>query len=130
MARPVLRAVVTMLLLVFGHTAQEPPLRLGPMPSLKVRGAELLDHAGRALARHDGHRWTAQGRQFYRLDIAGPVLVKVDGDAARGPFEHFSLVNGTAYASRDLFAHYSEHAASWHLHNSDAHAQVFLLTPA
>jgi hypothetical protein len=123
-----LRVDVTMLSLVFGHTAQEPPLRLGPMPSLKVRGAELLDHTGRALARHDGHRWTVQGRQFYRLDIAGPVLVKVEGGAVRGPFEHFSLVNGTAYASRDPFAHYSEPAASWHLHNSDAHAQVFLLT--
>src|SRR5919106_4278766 len=104
-----------MLLLVFGHTAQEPPLRLGPMPSFKVCGAELIDHTGACVARHDGHRWTARGRQFYRVDIAGPVVVKVDGGGARGPFDHFSLVNGTAYANRDLFAHYSEDDGAWHL---------------
>ena len=118
-----------MLLLVFGHTAQEPPLRLGPMPSFKVCGAELIDHTGACVARHDGHRWTARGRQFYRVDIAGPVVVKVDGGGARGPFDHFSLVNGTAYANRDLFAHYSEDDGAWHLHNSDTRAQIFHVIP-
>lgn len=116
---------IEMLYLVFAHTAQDPTLRFGPMPSCKVRGAELLDHDGIALARHDGHRWSVKGRQFYRVDIAGPVLVKVDGGGARGPFDHFSLVNGTAYASRDLFAHYSEQDGTWHIHNSDARAQIF-----
>jgi hypothetical protein len=119
-----------MLYLVFGHTAQDPPLRLGPMPSFKVLGAELVDPAGVPFARHDGHRWAARGRQFYRVDVAGPVMVQVDGAAGRGPFDHFSLVNGTAYASRDLFAHYSEQDAAWHMHGSDARVRVLHVTAA
>ena len=51
-----------MLYLVFGHTAEEPPLRVGPMPSFKVRGAEIVDHAGAVLARHNGQRWTGKER--------------------------------------------------------------------
>lgn len=118
-----------MLYLVFGHTAQDPPLRLGPLPSFKVIGPEIIDHAGKVLARHNGHRWSAQGRTFYRMDCAGPVLVKREG-ATHGPYDHFSLVNGTAYASRDLFAHYDELAHSWHLHNSEACAETLLVTSA
>jgi hypothetical protein len=117
-----------MLYLVFGHTAQEPPLRLGPMPSFKVIGAEIFDHAGKVLARHNGHRWTVQGRTFYRVDCGGPVLVKPDG-ATHGPYDHFSLVNGTAYASRDLFAHYNEQEHNWHLHNSDTRVAALLVMP-
>ena len=117
-----------MLYLVFGHTAQDPPLRLGPLPSFKVIGAEIVDHAGTVVARHNGHRWEAQGRSFYRMDCAGPVHVNRDG-VAHGPFDHFSLVNGTAYASRDLFAHYSEQERNWHLHNSDARVAALLITP-
>jgi hypothetical protein len=59
------------------------------MPSFKIRGAEIIDHAG-----------------------APPA-------GALGPFEHFSLFNGTAYASRDVFAHYNEHDHGWHLQRTD-----------
>jgi hypothetical protein len=118
-----------MLFLVLAHTAQDPPLRLGPMPSVKLRGAEVLDHTGTTVARHDGNRWAANGRQFYRVDIAGPVMVRLEGGAARGPFDHFSIVNGTAYASRDLFAHYDEQDGLWHVHNGDARAQALHITP-
>lgn len=117
-----------MLYLVFGHTAQDPPLRLGPMPSFTVRGAEIVDHTGAAIARHNGHRWQVEGRDFYRVDCAGPVVVRPEPNAARGPFEHFSLVNGTAYASRDLFAHYSEADRTWHMHNSEVRVAALLVT--
>jgi hypothetical protein len=129
MAQPMLRAIVTMLYLIFAHTAQEPPLRLGPLPSFKLRGAELIDPAGATIARHDGHRWAVDGRQFYRVDIAGPVVVKPEVGGTHGPFEHFSLVNRSAYASRELFAHYSEKDGTWNVHYSDAQAQVFLVMP-
>ena len=118
-----------MLYLVFGHTAQDPPVRLGPMPSFRVRGAEIVDHTGAALARHNGHRWQVKGRDYYRVDCAGPVVVRPEAGAARGPFEHFSLVNGTAYASRDLFAHYSESDDTWLMHHSDVRAAVLVVMP-
>jgi hypothetical protein len=35
-----------MLYLVFGHTAEEAPLRMGPLPSFRVRGPTILDHTG------------------------------------------------------------------------------------
>lgn len=118
-----------MLYLVFGHTAEEPPLRLGPMASFRVRGAEIVDHAGRVIARHNGRRWSAGGRDYYRVDCAGPVYLNVDGTSARGPFDHFSVVNGTVYASRDLFAHYSEQDGAWRLHMSGERLGMLLVTP-
>jgi hypothetical protein len=120
---------IDMLYLVFGHTAQDPPLRLGPMASFELHGAQIVDAAGCVVARHNGHRWAVQGRDFYRMDCAGPLVVKLENTTC-GPFEHFSLVNGTAYASRDLFAHYSEQDGSWHLHNREAKISTLLVTPA
>jgi hypothetical protein len=126
-----------MLYLVFGHTAEEAPLRMGPLPSFRVRGPAILDHTGALVARHNGHRWEVKERRFYRVDCTGPVVVKLEVQtertdaAARGPFEHFSLVNGTAYASREVFAHYNEQDAAWHLHESDdARSPTLLVTPA
>jgi hypothetical protein len=122
-----------MLYLVFGHTAEEPALRIGPMPEFRVRRHEIVDDAGTVLARHNGQRWTARERSFYRVDCEGPVLVQLEGargDAPpRGPFEHFSLFNGTAYASRDVFAHYNEHDRAWHLHPTDEHYVALHVTP-
>ena len=121
-----------MLYLVFGHTAEEPPLRVGPMPSFKVRGAEIIDHAGAVLARHNGQRWMAKERSFYRVDCDGPVLLKLEGappGGALGPYEHFSLFNGTAYASRDVFAHYNENDHGWHLHRTDERCAAIQVTP-
>jgi hypothetical protein len=122
---------MAMLYLVFGHTAEEPALRMGPMPAFKVRGDEIVDHAGAVLARHNGQRWTARERSFYRIDCEGPVLVQLEGAAVprRGPFEHFSLFNGTAYASRDVFAHYNEHDHGWHVHRTDERCAAILVTP-
>jgi hypothetical protein len=121
-----------MLYLVFGHTAEEPPLRLGPMSSFKLSGAALLDQAGAVVARHNGQRWMVERRSFYRIDCAGPLVVKLERVQAeasqRGPFEHFSLFNGIAYASRELFAHYSEQDGSWRLHESDERCASLLVT--
>ena len=125
-----------MLYLVFAHTAEEAPLRMGPLPSFRVRGPAILDHQGAVIARHNGHRWEVRERPFYRVDCTGPVVVKLEiqtgpADAAtRGPFEHFSLVNGTAYASREVFAHYSEQDAAWHLHKGEQRSSTLLITPA
>jgi hypothetical protein len=122
-----------MLYLVFGHTAEEAPLRMGPLPSFFVRGAAIVDHTGAVIARHNGHRWTVKERHFYRVDCAGPVVVQLEaahaGAVTRGPFEHFSLFNGTAYASREVFAHFNEQDAAWHLHKSDERALELLVTP-
>jgi hypothetical protein len=122
-----------MLYLVFGHTAAEPALRIGPVPAFSVRGQEIVDDAGTVLARHNGQRWTARERLFYRVDCEGPVLVQLEGTARaaspRGPFEHFSLLNGTAYASRDVFAHYNEHDRAWRLHPTDERCVALHVTP-
>jgi hypothetical protein len=122
-----------MLYLVFGHTAEQPPLRMGPMPSFKLAGAAILDHRGTVVARHNGERWTVENRLFYRMDCAGPVLVKLEGAQLpareHGPFEHFSLFNGTAYASRDVFAHYDEDDGKWHLHKTEERCASLLVTP-
>jgi hypothetical protein len=60
------------------------------------------------------------------------VLLKLEGAPpadALGPFEHFSLFNGTAYASRDVFAHYDEHDHGWHLHRTDERCAAIQVTP-
>jgi len=131
-----LRTGLAMLYLIFGHTAEEAPLRMGPLPSFRIRGPAIVDHMGATIARHNGHRWEVEERPFYRVDCSGPVVVKLEsetarpGGATRGPFEHFSLFNGTAYASREVFAHYNEQDVSWHLHKSEERSATLLVTPA
>ena len=123
-----------MLYLVFGLTAEEPALCVGPVASFKVRGAEIVDDAGAVVSRHNGHRWTVKERSFYRVDCEGPVRVVMEGlrhtESSEGPFDHFSLFNGTAYASRDVFAHYNEHDRAWHLHKTDARCVALHVSPA
>ena len=122
-----------MLILVFGHTAEAPPLRVGPLPCFRIAGALIKDHRGETFARHNGARWVVQGRDFYRMDCEGPVTVKLEGSEAAthqlGPFVHFSLFNGTAYASRDLFAHYNEQENAWFLHDNQARCEALLIQP-
>ena len=45
-----------MLYLVFGLTAEEPALRVGPVAGFQLRGAEIIDDAGAVLSRHNGQR--------------------------------------------------------------------------
>ena len=118
-----------MLYLVFAHTG-EAPLRLGPMPSFKVQGALIIDHKGEIVARHNGHRWQLGERSFYRVDCEGPLRVKLDAASltTRGPFDHLSLVNGTAYASRDVFAHYHSQSDSWTLQDGEHRIVSFVVT--
>lgn len=123
-----------MVYLVFGHTAVEPPLCIGPLPSFRVAGALILDHQGRQLAQHNGARWVVEGQPYYRMDCEGPVTVELqpaDGHGARkaGPFSHFSLFNGTAYASRDLFAHYREQEDCWYLYEGEARCASMMIQP-
>ena len=122
-----------MVFLVFGHTAETPPVRIGPLPSFRIAGALIEDHRGQALAKHNGARWVVDGRDFYRMDCEGPVLIKLEGPEAAthqlGPFAHFSLFNGTAYASRDVFAHYNEQENAWLLHDNEARCEAFLIEP-
>jgi hypothetical protein len=123
-----------MLYLVFGLTAEEPALRVGPVASFKVRGAEIVDDAGAVVSRHNGQRWTVKERSFYRVDCEGPVRVGLEGvrtaKPSEGPFDHFSLFNGTAYLSRDVFAHYSEHDGAWRLHKTDEQCLALHVSPA
>jgi hypothetical protein len=123
-----------MLYLVFGLTAEEPALRVGPVASFRLRGAEIVDDAGAVVSRHNGQRWTVAGRSFYRVDCEGPVRVVLEGlrqaKSSAGPFDHFSLFNGTAYASRDVFAHYNEHDGAWHLHKTDEQCVALRVSPA
>jgi hypothetical protein len=122
-----------MLYLVFGLTAEEPALRVGPVAGFQLRGAEIIDDAGAVLSRHNGQRWTVNERSFYRVDCEGPIRVVLEGlrdaNSSAGPFDHFSLFNGTAYASRDVFAHYNEHDRSWHLHKTDERCLALHVTP-
>ena len=54
-------AAFVMLHLVFGHTAEEAPLRTGQMSSFKVVGPDIIRDGGALLARHNGHHWMVQG---------------------------------------------------------------------
>ena len=122
-----------MVFLVFGHTAEAPPVRIGPLPSFRIAGAVIRDHRGEPLAKHNGARWVVGGRDFYRMDCEGPVVVKLEGTEAAthqlGPFAHFSLFNGTAYASRDVFAHYNDHEDAWFRHDNEARCEALFIQP-
>jgi hypothetical protein len=108
-----------MLNLVFAHTAGKPGLALGPFPGLRVEGEVVREkERGEALARHTDHHWAVGVEHFFRLDVSGPVKIRLmkEGTTSQefGPFEHFSCADGIAYADREFFASLAETTGNWH----------------
>lgn len=109
-----------MIMLTFAYPG--PRLSLGPYDSLRFEGHTIRATAsGEVLARHRAARWQVCGRAFYRGECEGPLVVRLEGcdtdDRSLGRFEHFCVLNETAYAGRELFAWYYNNSGGrpWHL---------------
>ncbi len=123
-----------MIMLTFAYPG--PRLSLGPYDSLRFDGQTIrVAPSGEVLARHHAARWEASGKAFYRAECEGPLLVRLEGcdggDRSLGLFEHFCVLNETAYAGREVFAwYYNTDGRPWHLiPGSDRCAAIVLASP-
>ena len=108
-----------MLTLVFAHTDGKPGLSLGPYRGFRVEGQNLLERAGdAALARHRNHQWEHEGKTYFRLDVEGPVRLRLENEGVKsrwfGPFQHYSMADGMAYTDRLFFASLAETTGLWY----------------
>jgi hypothetical protein len=98
-----------MLSLVMANSEATPVARLGPYETVCVDSQTLRAGEGNEpIARYTDGRWRIGNERFYRVDCEGPVWVTLAGcpaeEALLGPFEHFSVADGVAFASREPFA--------------------------
>jgi hypothetical protein len=124
-----------MLSLIFTPRATaEIPVTVGPVRGVRIEGNTLRDaDSGAVLAECDDQHWVFAGKAFYRADCAGPVSVHVEGcEATRkrfGPFQHFSLSDGTAYVDRAIFARLNA-SNDWYVERVNTECPGLLLLPS
>lgn len=95
--------------LVFANSPAAPVTRLGPYDAVCVDAGTVRAGAhNEPLARYESGRWRIGDERFHRVDCEGPVWVTLAGcpaeEALLGPFERFSVADGVAFASREIFA--------------------------
>jgi hypothetical protein len=95
-----------MLSLVLANSEAAPIARLGPYETVCVDSQSLrVGERNDPIALYEDRRWCIGNERFYRVDCEGPVWVTLAGcpadEALLGPFEHFSVADGVAFASRE-----------------------------
>lgn len=109
---------------------------LGPVSALHFQRDELRDSAqGRILARHVEHDWIVEGARYLRLDCDGPVRIAMLGDeggesASYSARQHFSSIDGIAFADREVFAHLETQSSRWYVFSDDRDWPAMLVVPA
>ena len=79
---------------------------VGPLQQAYFQGETLSERPGAPpLAQHVEHSWIVGGQRYSRIDCECRVtLTFCSGDGERiescGPFEHFSTIDGVAFADR------------------------------
>ena len=114
--------VPAVLRLVFAEAGPGPTLDLGPVAQIRIDGETLHGLPGdRLLARHRRNSWEVQGRSFFRLDVASPVMVHFEdrkgaASPVYGPFLHFSCADGIAYGDGAICANLDLQTKHWYSH--------------
>jgi hypothetical protein len=121
--------------LVFAQSAGADPCYVDNIPAIRVEG-EALNNAstGELIARHVAQEWKVGGKEYFRLDIEGPVSVRLEADGRRpasyGPYRHFSCADGIAYVDHQFFASLAHTTKMWHCIESEEDWPAFEVTPA
>jgi hypothetical protein len=122
--------------LVFAEAGPAPTIELGPFHEVWIDGEVLrAERGGPMLARHQGHSWTVQGRQFFRLDCECPVRLHFENErgersAVWGPFMHFSWADGIAYGDGEIYANIDLETKLWYSHKDQRHWRDLVVTSA
>jgi len=108
---------------------------LGPLRILRFDAEELREvERGPLLAKHEGRSWTLRGEAFLRLDCDGPLVVRFLDDSGAssqpfGPFNHFSSVDGIAYADHQVFCALTD-GKRWHLRKDHSEWRTLIVENA
>jgi hypothetical protein len=122
------------LILVFTpRESADIPRRVGPVGGVRIEGNTMRDaDSGAVIAECEDRHWVFDGQKFYRADCAGPVTLRLERSEASsehvGPFNHFSLSDGTAYVDRAVFAQLNS-SNKWYVARLDTQCATLLLQP-
>ena len=125
-----------MLKLVLAEVGPGPTLALGPVPEVRIDGETMRDaRSGAVLAKHQRHKWSAQGREFFRVDCACPVTLRFEnryGESSRphGPFLHFSCADGIAYGDGEICANLDLESGRWYCHKDQKYWEAVVVKSA
>jgi hypothetical protein len=125
-----------MLKLVFAEAGPSPTLDLPPIPEARIDGETLrASSGGEVLARHYRHAWSAQGREFFRLDCACPATLQFENEygessAVYGPFFHFSCADGIAYGDGAIYANIDLETRRWYCHKDQKYWKSMVVKSA
>lgn len=125
-----------MLKLVLAEAGPSPTLELPPIREARIDGETLrAGRGGHVLARHRRHAWSAQGREFFRMDCACPVTLHFENEygessAVYGPFFHFSCADGIAYGDGAICANIDLENGRWYCHQDQKYWQAMVVKSA
>ena len=124
-----------MLKLVLAEAGPGPTLELGPVPEVRIDGETMRDSRGAVLAQHQRHKWSAQGREFFRVDCACPVTLRfenqyAESSGAYGPFFHFSCADGIAYGDGEICANLDLETKRWYNHKDQEYWETVVVKSA
>ena len=122
-----------MLKLVLAEAGPSPTLELPPLPEVCLDGES--SRGGQVLARHHRHKWSAQGREFFRIDCACPVTLHFENEyneasTAYGPFFHFSCADGIAYGDGAICANIDLETGRWYNHKDQKYWKAMVVKSA
>src|SRR3954469_10656853 len=120
--------------LVFGQAAGADPHDM-QVPAIRVEGAAMKHStSGELIAQHGGSQSEVRGKDYFRVDVEGPLTLRFEGDGGRtanyGPFRHFSCADGIAYVDHQFFASLAHTTKMWHCLDSKEDWPAFEVAPA
>lgn len=111
------------------------PRHLGPFERLCFEGETLVAEPGGVIANHADHRWhVSSGGAYSRLECSARVTLRFCATKHLqsrdfGPFEHFSSIDGVAYAARRIFAFCDRQLQDWYSYELGSHWKTLIVEP-
>jgi hypothetical protein len=105
-------------------------VELGTFHELRLSESELRSpDREHPVARHIQHRWhlESHGESFARIDIAGPLKLRIASGETAGPYLHFHLINGVAYVDNRIFGFFDLQARDWYVVDLGTHSETITM---
>jgi hypothetical protein len=102
---------------------------------LRFLGVDLwADVDAKPLATFVEHQWTTSAGRFSRIEVPGPVALKLrTGEALSkpyGPYKELSAVNGVLYVEARVFAFWDAQQKSWYAFEDGRHWRMMVVRRA
>jgi hypothetical protein len=107
---------------------------LGPAPWFRISGNRIRQGpSGQIVAEFRNHQWQVGGRAYSRLNAKDSTCVRFEDASgvpteAFGPFNDFSVIDGTIHLRNELFAKFVEETQLWHCCPTETYWPVIVIS--